>query len=78
MKFDPDFPSPGTKLRYKGVHMFWFTDIIKNAKDNLTVGKEYTLKTIRIWSSWCNITLEETGDLEYSLSFFTYDRSDKF
>lgn len=70
MKFDPDFPAPGTKLKYKGVHMLWFTDIIKNAKDNLIVGNEYTLKTIDVASSWCCISLEETGDIKYALSFF--------
>jgi hypothetical protein len=69
---DPSFPTPGTKLKYKGTHIFWFTDIIKNAEDNLVKGKEYTLKTIDVASSWCSITLEETGDIHYSLSFFSY------
>jgi len=69
---DPDFPIPGDKLIYKGTHTFWFTNIIKNAEDNLVKGKEYTLKKIDVASSWCCITLEETGDKEYSLSFFTY------
>ena len=67
-----DFPKPGDKLKYKGTTWLWFEDIIKNAKDNLVVGNTYTLKTIQINSSWCNITLEETGDLEYSLGFFSY------
>jgi len=69
---DPDFPIPGDKLKYKDTHVFWFTDIVSNAQDNLIKGKEYTLKTINVFSSWCCITLEETGDKEYSLSFFTY------
>jgi hypothetical protein len=69
---DPDFPIPGDKLTYKGVHTFWFTNIIKNAENNLVRGKEYTLKKIDVASSWCCIKLEETGDIEYSLSFFTY------
>lgn len=73
MRYNPDFPAPGTKLKYKGAqNAFWFTDIIKNAKDNLVKGKKYTLKTIDVASSWCSITLEETGDIHYSLSFFTY------
>ena len=69
---DPDFPVPGDKLKYKGTHTFWFTDIIQNAQNSLVRGKEYTLKTINVASSWCCITLEETGSKEYSLSFFTY------
>ena len=67
-----DFPDPGTKLKYKGIHIFWFTDIIANAEKNLVVGKEYTLKSIDVASSWCSITLEETGDIHYALSFFSY------
>lgn len=69
---DPEWPVSGDKLIYKGTHVFWFLDIIKNAEDNLVVGKEYTLKTIDVASSWCSITLKETGDLHYSLSFFNY------
>jgi hypothetical protein len=69
---DPEWPLPGDILTHKGTHAFWFTDIIGNAKDNLVVGKKYRLKTIKVLSSWCCITLEETGDKEYSLSFFTY------
>ena len=69
---DYGFPSPGAKLKYKGTHIFWFLHSFENAKNNLVVGKEYTLKTIEVFSSWCCITLEETGDTEYSLSFFTY------
>ena len=72
MKYDPDFPVPGDKLKYKGTNVFWFVDIIKNAEDSMVTGKEYTLKTIKIFSSWCCVTLEETEDKEYSLSFFTY------
>ena len=68
-----NFPIPGDKLKYKGVQeMFWFTDIIKNARDNLVKGETYALKTIDVASNWCCITLEETGKIEYSLSFFDY------
>ena len=61
----------GDKLVYKGFQdHFWYTDIIDNARLNLEVGREYTLSSISIHSSWCSITLKETGDIEYSLSFF--------
>ncbi len=69
----PEFPKPGTKVKYKGTHMFWFTNMIENAKKNLVVGQEYTLKTVDIASSWVRVQLEETGDLDYALSFFTYE-----
>jgi hypothetical protein len=72
MHNDPDFPQPGAKVTYKGTHMLWFTDIIKNAEDNLVKGNTYTLKTVDIASSWVCVTLEETGDIKYALSFFTY------
>lgn len=69
-----DFPIPGAKLRFRGSHVFWFNDIVANA-DKLIKGQTYTLKTIRIYSSWCNITLEETGEFEYSLSFFIVNKT---
>jgi len=64
------FPRPGAKLRYRGATPFWFTDLIANAERELRVGEIYTLKMIRLASSWTCITLEETGDTEYSLGFF--------
>jgi len=73
MHNDPDFPQPGAKVVFKKAQeQFWFTDIIKNAKDNLVKGNTYTLKTVDIASSWVEVTLEETGDIPYALSFFTY------
>lgn len=69
---DLDSVNIGTKIKYVGAQEhFWYTDIIQNAKDNLKIGNVYTIKTIDIYSSWCTITLEEAGDEEYSLSFFT-------
>lgn len=68
---DPDSVNIGTKIKYVGAQeYFWYADIIQNAKDNLKVGNVYTIKIIDLYSSWCSITLEETGDKEYSLSFF--------
>lgn len=64
------FPKPGPKLRYRGTNQFWFTDIIANAEWELRIGEIYTLKSIEPSSSWACITLEETGDTEFSLGFF--------
>jgi len=72
----PDqWPRPGDKVIFKGTHMFWFTNIIENGK-KLEIGKEYTLGDIAPASSWCSVTLEETGDLQYSLDFFKWIGSD--
>ncbi|CAN5584349.1 hypothetical protein BH20ACI4_BH20ACI4_02000 [soil metagenome] len=64
------FPKPGAKLRYRGTNQFWFTNIIANAERELRIGEIYTLKNIELASSWASITLEETGDTEFSLGFF--------
>ena len=65
-----EFPKPESKLRYRGTNQFWFTDIIANAERELRIGEIYTLKSIKLASSWACITLEETGDTEFSLGFF--------
>lgn len=67
------WPKIGDKVTYKGINTFWFTDIISNARENLEIGKEYTIKTISPFSSWCSVTLKETGDIAYSLNFFNYE-----
>ncbi len=64
------FPKQGAKLRYRGTNQFWFTNIIANAERELRIGEIYTLKSIELASSWACITLEETGDTEFSLGFF--------
>ena len=60
----------GDKVKFKGVGPHWFLDMIENGK-KLTAGKVYTISSKRIASSWTCITLEETGDKEYSLGWFT-------
>lgn len=67
------WPLPGTKIRYKGTHRFWFTDIVQNAEDNLEIGKEYTIKSISPASSWCEVKVEEFPDVSLALSFFDYE-----
>ena len=59
----------GDKVKFIKVGPFWFTDLIENGK-KLTKGKVYTVSTKSIASSWTGITLEETGDKEYSLGWF--------
>gem|GEM_PF-3106213 len=64
------FPKQGAKLRYRGTTQFWFTDLVANAERELRIGEIYTLRSIKLALSWACITLEETGDIEYSLGFF--------
>jgi hypothetical protein len=69
------WPKIGSKVTYKGANKsFWFTSIIENAEKNLEVGKEYTVAKLHLASSWCGVELAETGDTEYSLSFFDYPK----
>jgi len=64
------FPKSGNKLRYRGNPQDWHTNIIANAERELRIGEIYTLKSLELGRSWCYITLEETGETEYSLGFF--------
>jgi hypothetical protein len=67
------WPRIGSKVTYKGTNPhFWYTSIIENAEKNLEIGKEYTVSKLHLASSWCGVELEEFGDMEFSLSFFSY------
>lgn len=65
-----EWPRPGSKLLFRGTRTFWFTNIVEDAEKNLKLGDIYTLAKISLASSWAAVTLEETGDIVYTLSFF--------
>jgi hypothetical protein len=67
-----EWPKAGSKVTFKGVHLFWFVNIIKDADELLEVGKEYTVSKIELASSWCAVILEEFPDKKFALSFFNY------
>jgi len=67
------WPKIGSKVTFKGTHMLWFQNIIKDAEELLEVGKEYTISKLGLNSSWCSVVLEEFPDKKFALSFFTYD-----
>ena len=68
--FEPRvWPKAGSKLKYKGTHHFWFTNIIQNAH-SLKLNEVYTLNSIDVFSSWVRIRLEEFPELDFALSFF--------
>jgi len=68
------WPKVGSRVKYKGSHQFWFTNIIKDAEELLEIGKEYTVNKLVLASSWCGVRLEEFPDKVFALSFFTYDK----
>lgn len=65
-----NFPQVGAKLRYRGTNEYCSTDIIIAAERELRIGEIYTIKTIEIFLSSSYVTLEETGNAEFSLGFF--------
>jgi len=69
------WPEIGSKVTFTGVHVFWFTNIVKDANELLEVGKEYTIAKLELASSWCGVRLEEFPDKLFSLSFFKYDKN---
>lgn len=68
------WPKVGSKATYIGVHMFWFTNIVKNANELLEINKEYTISKLELASSWCGVFLEEFPGKKFALSFFTYEK----
>ena len=66
------WPKIGSKVTFKGTHMFWFVNIVKDANELLEVGKEYTISKLKLASSWCGVVLEEFPEHKFSLSFFDY------
>ena len=49
---------------------FWFTNISKNAKQNLEDGVKYKIKTIIPASSWTAVIFEEFPDFEFNYHWF--------
>jgi len=66
------WPKVGSKVKFKGTHMFWFKNMIEDANKLLEVDKEYTISDLRLASSWCAVILEEFPEHKFSLSFFDY------
>lgn len=68
-----NYPKTGDKLVFHGVPEFYypsFTNMRKDADDNLEVGKEYTVSKCFVNSSWVTIYLEEFPELMFNLTFF--------
>ena len=70
MKNDLYSLKAGDKVIFKGAGYFWFADMVNNANKCLEIDKVYTVSSKQIFSSWVMITLKETENSEYSLSWF--------
>jgi predicted phosphohydrolase len=68
------WPNIGSKITFRGVHQFWFVNIVKDANELLEIGKEYTISKLELASSWCGVILEEFPEHKFALSFFDYEK----
>ena len=65
------WPKLGEKLiAAKHLEWHWFTNVIENSK-KLEIGKQYTIKSVDVLSSWCKIEIEEI-DGWFSLQSFKW------
>jgi len=73
---DSRWPCKGHKVKFKGADGMFFphhVNVIQFAKDNLEVGKIYTVRNCEVYSSWCAVWLEEIeGDHFFHLSMFEW------
>jgi len=64
-------PEIGSKIKFKGVSVFfWFKDIKEDAYNLLKIDEEYTVATLEANSSWTSVTLKEFPGKKFSLSWF--------
>ena len=70
-KFKTRWPSKGDRLVAKNNQIqHWFRSVIENCA-KLEIGREYTVKSCEVASSWCLIELEELSG-GFSLSAFEW------
>ena len=72
-----EWPHIGDKVKFKGADGWFyphFVNVIQFAKDNLEVGKVYTVRYCEVYSSWCALRLEGAGlsDTFFHLSMFEW------
>jgi hypothetical protein len=60
----------GSKIKFKGISAFWFTNMSEAAAKLLVVGNEYTVHELQTNSSWTSVILKEFPDYKFSLSWF--------
>jgi hypothetical protein len=72
----------GSKIKFKGISAFWFTNMSEAAAKLLVVGNEYTVHELQTNSSWVSVILKEFPDDKFSLSWFetseTMEPNNKF
>jgi hypothetical protein len=62
---------PGDRVVFVEAGPQWFLNRIENAR-HLVPGQTYTVKALRVASSNTAVTLQETGDLDYELGWFSH------
>ncbi len=72
-----EWPLIGDKVKFKGADgRFYpnFTNIIQFAKNNLEIGKTYTVRNCEVHSSWCALWVEGEGlsDAFFHLTMFEW------
>ncbi len=68
---DFDNTRPGDRVVFVEAGPHWFGDRVQNA-ERLVPGQTYTVKALRVASSNTAVTLQETGDLDYELGWFSH------
>ena len=61
----------GDKIKFEGAKIHWFKNWIDNARLLLKKDNIYTVSSITVASSSTSVTLEETGDAKFCLSWFS-------
>lgn len=75
-----NYTQVGEKVIFSGVPKFYYPHFINmrdRAEKLLELNKEYIVKEVRVYSSWCSISLEglEGEETNFNLSFFTWRKS---
>lgn len=71
-----NFPKVGDKLKFKTIPEFFYpcyTCMRERAQKILEKDKSYTVSHVEVYSSWCQVWLEEIGNGEnqgFNLTFF--------
>jgi hypothetical protein len=75
-------PEPGSKVKFKGVDLFWYVEASKAAGKLLKPGEEYTVAYICSNLSWTGVVLKEFPAHKFCLTWFeipeTMEQNDKF
>ncbi len=82
LKMKTPIPEPGSKVKFKGVDLFWYVEVSCAASKLLKPGEEYTVAYICSNLSWTGVVLKEFPAHKFCLSWFEIpeimEQNDKF